>query len=169
MNRFGRAESLGGGLLTSLTSAVAAEVPVLTAVRAPYDVTWAQFHGGLGCELHLNRPDSPYLGTRWAQRGLGDLMSWDRTRKPRKETATAGRDLSIARVPIADCRVKDYEASLLRTREMVRNLACALARQAAREDHAAERASNKATILGDYATVARRTQRDPHRVSRDGN
>jgi hypothetical protein len=51
MNRFGRAESLGGGLLTSLTSAVAAEVPVLTAVRAPYDMAWAQFHGGLGREL----------------------------------------------------------------------------------------------------------------------
>lgn len=51
MNRFGRAESLGGGLLASLTSAVAAEVPVLTAVRAPYDAAWAQFHGGLGREL----------------------------------------------------------------------------------------------------------------------
>lgn len=51
LNRFGRAESLGGGLLASLTSAVAAGMPVLTAVRAPYDAAWAQFHGGLGREL----------------------------------------------------------------------------------------------------------------------
>jgi len=34
MNRFGRAESLGGGLLSSLALAVAAELPVLIAVRA---------------------------------------------------------------------------------------------------------------------------------------
>ncbi len=54
MNRFGRAESLGGGLLASLTSAVAADMPVLTAVRAPYDATWAQFHGGLGRELQAD-------------------------------------------------------------------------------------------------------------------
>jgi hypothetical protein len=51
MNRFGRAESLGGGLLGPLTSAVAAELPVLTAVRAPYDAAWTRFHGGLGREL----------------------------------------------------------------------------------------------------------------------
>jgi hypothetical protein len=48
MNRFGRAESLGGGLLASFSSAVSAGLPVLTAVRAPYDPTWTTFHGGLG-------------------------------------------------------------------------------------------------------------------------
>jgi nucleoside-triphosphatase THEP1 len=51
MNRFGRAESLGRGLLASFSSAVSADVPVLTAVRAPYDLAWTKFHGGLGREL----------------------------------------------------------------------------------------------------------------------
>jgi len=51
MNRFGRAESLGGGLLASFSSAVSEGVPALTAVRAPYDVGWEKFHGGLGLEL----------------------------------------------------------------------------------------------------------------------
>lgn len=51
VNRFGRAESLGGGLLASFASAVAAEIPVLTAVRAPYDAAWTLFHGGLGREV----------------------------------------------------------------------------------------------------------------------
>ena len=51
MNRFGRAESLGGGLLASFSSAVSEGVPALTAVRAPYDLGWETFHGGLGLEL----------------------------------------------------------------------------------------------------------------------
>ena len=51
MNQFGRAESLGGGLLAAFSSAVSAGVPTLTAVRAPYDLAWAKFHGGLGHEL----------------------------------------------------------------------------------------------------------------------
>jgi hypothetical protein len=51
MNRFGRAESLGGGLLVSFSSALSEGVPALTAVRAPYDLDWKQFHGGLGLEL----------------------------------------------------------------------------------------------------------------------
>jgi hypothetical protein len=51
MNRFGRAESLGGGLLAAFSSAVSEGVPALTAVRAPYDFAWAKFHGGLGHEL----------------------------------------------------------------------------------------------------------------------
>ena len=68
MNRFGRAESLGGGLLASLASAVAAELPVLTAVRAPYDVAWAMFHGGLGREL----PADAVAITTWAQDVITD-------------------------------------------------------------------------------------------------
>ena len=35
VNRFGRAESQGGGLLTCISSAVSAGIPVLTAVREP--------------------------------------------------------------------------------------------------------------------------------------
>jgi hypothetical protein len=70
MNRFGRAESLGGGLLGCLASAVAAELPVLTAVRAPYDLAWAKFHGGLAKEL----PADVVSVTAWAQ----DVISDDR-------------------------------------------------------------------------------------------
>jgi hypothetical protein len=54
MNRFGRAESLGSGLLASFSLAVSAGLPVLTAVCAPYDVAWSNFHGGLGHVLPTN-------------------------------------------------------------------------------------------------------------------
>jgi len=67
MNRFGRAESLGGGLLASLTGAVAAELPVLTAVRAPYDVAWRRFHGGLAQELHADVTEV----VAWAEHTIG--------------------------------------------------------------------------------------------------
>jgi hypothetical protein len=68
LNRFGRAESLGGGLLSCLASAVAAQLPVLTAVRAPYDLAWAKFHGGLGSEL----PTDIIATTTWAQIVIAD-------------------------------------------------------------------------------------------------
>jgi hypothetical protein len=51
INRFGRAESLGRGLRACFEAAIAADVPVLTAVREPYDVAWNEFHGGIGCGL----------------------------------------------------------------------------------------------------------------------
>jgi nucleoside-triphosphatase THEP1 len=51
INRFGRAESLGRGLLASFVAALDAGVPVLTAVRHPYDQAWQEFHAGLGCDL----------------------------------------------------------------------------------------------------------------------
>lgn len=51
INRFGRAESLGRGLRGCFEAAVEAQIPVLTAVRAPYDTDWAAFHGGLGVDL----------------------------------------------------------------------------------------------------------------------
>jgi Protein of unknown function (DUF2478) len=68
LNRFGRAECLGGGFLGSLASAVAAELPVLTAVRAPYDLAWEKFHGGLGTEL----PADVIAITAWAQAVVAD-------------------------------------------------------------------------------------------------
>ena len=49
INRFGRAESLGRGLIGSFAAAIEAGIPVLTAVRPPYDAAWMDFHGGLGC------------------------------------------------------------------------------------------------------------------------
>lgn len=51
INRFGRAESLGRGLRGCFDAAILAGIPVLTAVRAPYDLAWASFHGGLGTDL----------------------------------------------------------------------------------------------------------------------
>lgn len=51
INRFGRAESEGGGLLYCFSDAVCAGIPVLTAVRPPYLESWRTFHGGLATEL----------------------------------------------------------------------------------------------------------------------
>lgn len=57
INRFGRAESLGRGLRGCFEAALAAGVPVLTAVREPYDVAWRQFHGGFGRDLICDASD----------------------------------------------------------------------------------------------------------------
>lgn len=51
INRFGRAESFGRGLRGCFDAALFAGVPVLTAVRAPYDSAWQEFHGGFGTDL----------------------------------------------------------------------------------------------------------------------
>lgn len=66
VNRFGRAESLGRGLRSCIERAVAAGIPVLTAVRAPYDQGWAEFHCGLGCELS----PTAAIVSRWAHQIL---------------------------------------------------------------------------------------------------
>jgi Protein of unknown function (DUF2478) len=54
INRFGRAESLGRGMLSIFSRAIDAGVPVLTAVRHPYDAAWHSFHGGMA----LNWPQT---------------------------------------------------------------------------------------------------------------
>jgi hypothetical protein len=74
MNRFGRAESLGGGLLASLSSAVVTGMPVLTAVRSPYDGAWEKFHGGLGQELPAD---------------VGAIMAWAKGAVISSEAAVA--------------------------------------------------------------------------------
>ena len=51
INKFGRAESEGGGLLSGIVDAVAADIPLLTTVREPYLEAWRSFHGGLAIEL----------------------------------------------------------------------------------------------------------------------
>lgn len=51
INKFGRAESEGAGLLSCFAEAVTAGIPVLTTVRDPYVEAWDEFHGGLGTEL----------------------------------------------------------------------------------------------------------------------
>ncbi len=53
INRFGRAESLGRGLLPYFVRAIETGIPVLTSVRAPYDEAWTNFHGGLGVNLRI--------------------------------------------------------------------------------------------------------------------
>jgi hypothetical protein len=64
INRFGRAECLGGGLQACFAASVEASVPLLTAVRPPYDNAWAVFHGGLAQDL----PAKP-----------GPILKWVRT------------------------------------------------------------------------------------------
>jgi nucleoside-triphosphatase THEP1 len=56
INRFGRVESLGRGLLGCFAAAMDAGVPVLTAVREPYDRAWRAFHGGLAHDLPADQP-----------------------------------------------------------------------------------------------------------------
>jgi nucleoside-triphosphatase THEP1 len=51
INKFGRAESEGGGLLSCFGDAVMAGIPLLTTAREPYLEAWRAFHGGLGIEL----------------------------------------------------------------------------------------------------------------------
>ena len=51
INKFGRAESEGGGLMSGMADAVAASIPLLTTVRSPYLDAWRSFHGGLATEL----------------------------------------------------------------------------------------------------------------------
>jgi hypothetical protein len=66
INRFGRAEARGGGLLSVLAKAIEAGIPVLTAVRRPYDRAWAEFHGGLADDL----PPSQAAVTAWCRRAI---------------------------------------------------------------------------------------------------
>jgi nucleoside-triphosphatase THEP1 len=51
LNKFGRAEAEGSGLRTAFVRAIESEIPVLTAVRAPYTEAWKHFHGGLAVTL----------------------------------------------------------------------------------------------------------------------
>ena len=56
INKFGRAESEGGGLMSGIADAVAADIPLLTTVREPYLDAWRSFHGGLATELAPLKP-----------------------------------------------------------------------------------------------------------------
>lgn len=51
INKFGRAEATGCGMLPCFGDVVCAGIPVLTAVRKPYLDHWREFHGGLAVEL----------------------------------------------------------------------------------------------------------------------
>jgi uncharacterized protein DUF2478 len=80
INRFGRAESLGRGLVGCFMAAIEAGVPVLTAVRAPYEDAWRDFHGGLGRDL---QPD------------LSAVITWSIGAKQGAPLATALRPEAI--------------------------------------------------------------------------
>lgn len=67
LNKFGRAEAEGDGLRSVLAGAVAAGIPVLTSVRAPYLESWAAFHGGLAAEL----PPRLDAAVAWCRRVIG--------------------------------------------------------------------------------------------------
>jgi uncharacterized protein len=56
INKFGRAESEGSGLVSGIADAVAADIPLLTTVREPYLDAWRSFHGGLATELAPLKP-----------------------------------------------------------------------------------------------------------------
>jgi nucleoside-triphosphatase THEP1 len=51
INKYGRAESEGDGLLSCIADAISAGVPILTTVREPYVAPWSLYHGGLAVEL----------------------------------------------------------------------------------------------------------------------
>ena len=51
INKFGRAESEGDGLLFCIADAISAGVPILTTVREPYVAAWNLYHGGLAIGL----------------------------------------------------------------------------------------------------------------------
>jgi hypothetical protein len=51
LNKFGKAESEGHGLRRNFARAIEAGIPVLTAVRPPYDDAWRRFHEGLAVAL----------------------------------------------------------------------------------------------------------------------
>lgn len=51
VNKYGRAESEGDGLLSCIEDAISAGVPVLTSVREPYTAPWHLYHGGLAAAL----------------------------------------------------------------------------------------------------------------------
>ena len=64
INRFGRAESHGRGLIDYFAKAMDHNIPILTCVRPPYDEAWQTFHSGLAVDLE------PDLNTvvQWALR-----------------------------------------------------------------------------------------------------
>jgi hypothetical protein len=71
MNRFGRAESEGGGLRQIYERAAMEALPVLTAIRSEYLNAWQSYHGGLGIELP---PDLSSIMDWWSSVSGGALL-----------------------------------------------------------------------------------------------
>lgn len=64
INKFGRAESEGRGLLSCFAEAVIAGIPLLTTVREPYVAQWSAFHGGLAVQLPASQVAQQWLSER---------------------------------------------------------------------------------------------------------
>lgn len=58
INRFGRAEAEGRGMIPVLERALGAQIPAIVGVRRDYRDQWARFHGGLALEVPLCVPSS---------------------------------------------------------------------------------------------------------------
>ena len=71
VNKFGRAESEGGGLLSLIGMAISEGIPVLTTVREPYTEAWASFHGGLADDL----PPRADAAVQWVHTALDQTSS----------------------------------------------------------------------------------------------
>jgi hypothetical protein len=67
LNRFGRGEAEGRGFRDLICTALMLDVPVLTAVRAPYDEDWAVFSADMGCRLSQDLEDV----LRWVSHIIG--------------------------------------------------------------------------------------------------
>ncbi len=61
INKFGKAESQGGGLMSCIVDAIYSDISVLTTVRAPYLEAWENFHGGSAMEF----PPDERVITEW--------------------------------------------------------------------------------------------------------
>lgn len=55
LNRFGRGESKGRGFRDLIGTAIALNIPVLTAVRPIYADAWNGFGAGLACDLPMDQ------------------------------------------------------------------------------------------------------------------
>jgi hypothetical protein len=67
VNRFGKAETEGGGLRGSIVRGIELGIPVIVGVRRSYNEAWALFHGGVAEELV---PDAKGIA-RWTLDALG--------------------------------------------------------------------------------------------------
>ncbi len=52
LNRFGKSEADGGGLIDCASSAIAADIPVLIPISPKHIDAWHSYHGGLGVDIN---------------------------------------------------------------------------------------------------------------------
>jgi hypothetical protein len=62
LSKFGKQEAAGGGLADAFRAAIAADIPVLTSVSAPWQPQWLAFAGELGEFL---RADADAIDAWW--------------------------------------------------------------------------------------------------------